>query len=244
MPVSIRIPKLSDPLSNFKNRNESELTYVLKWAAWKWLWEVVRCRVIGFEVRLEGPTGRIADVVGLGSDNKVFLIEVKSSRADLQRDDNNERARQKLLENGNSLNRASQLSKRILNEVIMSAGSDGTHAWSRSVARATVDAVRISDKSKSNRRRIKTLSTKFHDPAYLRCADYHYIMAPDRMIRVTELPDNWGLLNEKSAVVIEAPAKQVKRVTQQVLRSIARANTRDLMKACQVYVRNDSGTVV
>lgn len=244
MPAPIRIPKLSDPLCKFKNRNESALTHALKWAAWKWLWEVVRCRVIGFEVRLEGPTGRISDVVGLGPDNKVFLIEVKSSRPDLQRDDNNERTRQKLLQNGNSLIRASQLSKRILNDVIISAGSDGTHAGSRSIARAAVDAARISNKSESNRRRIETLSTKFHDPAYLRCADYHYIMAPDRMIRVTELPDNWGLLNEKSAVVIEAPAKQVKRVTQQVLRSIARANTRDLMKACQVYVRNDSDTGV
>ncbi len=69
-------------------------------------------------------------------------------------------------------------------------------------------------------------------------------MSPDRMIRVTALPDNWDLLNEKSAAVIEAPAKQVKRVTQQVLRSIARANTRDLIKACQVYVRNDSDTGV
>jgi hypothetical protein len=56
------------------------------------------------------------------------------------------------------------------------------------------------------------------------------------MIRTTELPDQWGLLNEKSETVVEAPPKQVKRVTQHVLRAIARANTRDLMKACDVLV--------
>ena len=36
--------------------------------------------------------------------------------------------------------------------------------------------------------------------------------------------------------IVEAPLKQVKRVTQHVLRALARANTRDLMKACEVQV--------
>ena len=61
-------------------------------------------------------------------------------------------------------------------------------------------------------------------------------MTPHRMIRTTELPDQWGLLNERAETVIEAPLKQVKRVTQHVLRAIARANTRDLMKACEIDV--------
>jgi hypothetical protein len=77
MPTTIDIPSGSHAFDNFKNGNETELTYSLKWAAWKWLWEVAECRVVGFEVRLEEPFGRITDVVGLGPENRVFLIEVK-----------------------------------------------------------------------------------------------------------------------------------------------------------------------
>jgi len=39
--------------------------------------------------------------------------------------------------------------------------------------------------------------------------------------------------------VVEAPLKQVKRVTQHVMRAIGRSNTRDLMKACEVRVARD-----
>lgn len=67
MPTSIEPPADSAAFTNFKNGNETKLTYALKWAAWKWLWEVAECRVLGFEVRLEGPFGRIADVVWAGS---------------------------------------------------------------------------------------------------------------------------------------------------------------------------------
>ena len=57
---------------------------------------VAECRVVGFEVRLKGPLGRIADVVGFGLKNRVFLIEVKSGMANLRRDDNNELTQKKL----------------------------------------------------------------------------------------------------------------------------------------------------
>jgi hypothetical protein len=235
MATSIEIPGSSQSFDDFKNGNETELTYALKWAAWKWLWEIAECRVIGFEVRLEGPFGRIADVVGLGPENRVFLIEVKSSRADLSRDDNNERTQKKLIEKSRSIDAAAKLTKAVLAEA--RAGYDtGSKRKSRAVAIAEADVESTMKKSKSTKRRVETLSTKFHDPAYLRCADFHYIMTPHRMIRTTELPDQWGLLNERAETVIEAPLKQVKRVTQHVLRAIARANTRDLMKACRVEV--------
>ena len=103
MPSFLEMPVDSGTFDDFRNRNETELTYSMKWAAWKWLWEVAECRLIGFEVRLEGPFGRIADVVGLGPENRVFLIEVKSSRSDLRRDDNNERTREKLVAKSKSL---------------------------------------------------------------------------------------------------------------------------------------------
>ncbi len=276
MPTSLEIPAKSNAFDNFRNRNETELTYALKWAAWKWLWEVAECRVIGFEVRLEGPFGRIADVVGLGPENRVFLVEVKSSRADLRRDDNNERTREKLTARAKSLDRAVELTQRVLTKAVKSAEdppkengdngvlrravvrlAPGVHShlpddWReqvapeaprgtpgllrRAVATAEADAKTINRKSESTKKRIAMLSVKFHDPAYLRCADYHYIMAPHRMVRTTELPDQWGLLNERAETVVHAPRKQVKRVTQHVLRAIARANMRDLMKTCEVKV--------
>ncbi len=263
MPSSLEIPTDSNAFDNFRNHNETELTHALKWAAWRWLWEVAGCRLIGFEVRLEGPFGRIADVVGLGPENRVFLVEVKSSRADLRRDDNNERTREKLVAKSESLSRAVELTQRVLLETAKSAqvspneqvdsgvprlacearpgapeaprGTPGL--LSRAVAIAEADATAFARKSESTKKRIENLSVKFHDLAYLRCADYHYIMAPHRMVRATELPDRWGLLNGRSETVVEAPLKQVKRVTQHVLRAIARANTRDLMKACEVRAK-------
>ena len=114
MPTSIEIPSNSSAFTNFKNGNETDLTYSLKWAAWKWLWEVAGCRLVGFEVRLEGPFGRIADVVGLGPENKVYLIEVKSSRSDLSRDDNNERTKERLRLKAKSLSEAEVLTQNVL----------------------------------------------------------------------------------------------------------------------------------
>ncbi len=241
MPSSLEIPTDSNAFDNFRNRNETELTHALKWAAWKWLWEVAGCRLIGFEVRLEGPFGRIADVVGLGPENRVFLVEVKSSRADLRRDDNNERTREKLVAKSKSLDRAVELTHRVMSEALKNAQGAkykvaGSSDSSRSVAIAASDDRTFVKKSESTKKRIEVLSVKFHDLAYLRCADYHYIMAPHRMVRTTELPDQWGLLDQRGEIVVEAPLKQVRRVTQHVLRAIARANTRDLMKACEVRV--------
>ena len=236
MPTSLEIPVDSDSFDNFKNGNETELTYSLKWAAWKWLWEVAECRVVGFEVRLEGPFGRIADVVGLGPDNRVFLIEVKSSRADLRRDDNNEFTQKKLFQKARSLDEAVELTEVVLAKS-RALDSPNKACTARVLAIAESDVEVVAKKAKSTRKRIDTLSTKFHDPGYLRCADYHYIMTPHMMIRTTELPEQWGLLNERAETVVEAPLKQVKRVTQHVLRAIGRANTRDLMKACEINIQ-------
>lgn len=239
----LEIPSKSGAFDNFRNRNETELTYSMKWAAWNWLWEVAECRLIGFEVRLEGPFGRIADVVGLGPENRVFLIEVKSSRSDLHRDDNNERTREKLVAKSKSLDQAVELTQNVLTAARSAPGKTTVVAHggtrSRAVSTAEADARAVARKSESTKKRIEVLSTKFHDSSYLRCADYHYIMAPHRMIRTTELPGQWGLLNQRGETVVEAPLKQVKRVTQHVMRAIGRANTRDLMKACEVQVSRD-----
>ena len=149
MPTSVEIPTGSMSFDKFRNRNETELTYALKWAAWKWLWEVARCRVVGFEVRLEGPFGRIADVVGLGPENRVFLIEVKSTRTDLRRDDNNERTREKLVAKSKSLDRAVELTENVLSEAIDKAGVRGRLSVQR---RACIRTCQMTGVSKSHRR--------------------------------------------------------------------------------------------
>ena len=160
---------------------------------------------------------------------------MKSSKSDLRRDDNNELTQNKLKQKAKSLDETVKITEVVLAESrALDASSKVGKARALAIAESDIEIV--AKKAESTRKRIDTLSTKFHDPAYLRCADYHYIMAPHRMIRTTELPEQWGLLNEHSGTVVEAPLKQVKRVTQHVLRAIGRANTRDLMKACEVDV--------
>lgn len=96
MPAPLEIPVDLDPFDNFKNGNEIVLTYSLKYITWKWLWEVPERRVVGFEVRLKEPLWLIADILGFGLKNRIFLIEVKSSMDDLRRDDNKELTQKKL----------------------------------------------------------------------------------------------------------------------------------------------------
>lgn len=191
--------------------------------------------LVGFEVRLKGPLGRITDVVGFGLKNRVFLIEVKSSMANLRRDDNNELTQKKLAQKAWSLDEAVKLTEVVLAES-QALDTPSEEGKARALATAESDVEVVAKKAESTRKRIDTLSTKFHDPAYLRCADYHYIMAPHRMSKTTELPEQWGLLNECTETVVEAPRKQVKRITQHVLRAIGRVNIRDLMEAYEIDV--------
>ena len=69
-----------EPSDVLKSSSETRLTYQLKWAAWKWLYMEAGCRSIGMEVKLEGPFGRVVDLVGVGKGNVVYIVEVKSSR--------------------------------------------------------------------------------------------------------------------------------------------------------------------
>ena len=218
-------PAVENISNDLKHGGETDVTYGLKWFAWQWLYEVIGCRVIGFEVRLEGPWGRVADVVGLGPENRVYLLEVKSSRADLKRDDHTERDAERLVDRGQALAEAAELTMGILE----SAAQNGQ---SEAVKLARKDHERTTKRLASHAKRVETFSTKFHDPRYLRCADYHYLVTPPGMIRPSEVPPHWGLLEGNGCLVVEAPLKQVRRVTQHVLRAIARAGTRDLMKAC------------
>ena len=57
----------------FKRGNETGLTYDLKWAAWELLYHEAGYRVIGLEVKLEGPAGRIVDLAAVGPQNTLYI---------------------------------------------------------------------------------------------------------------------------------------------------------------------------
>lgn len=230
------------PSRALKSRTETDLTYELKWAAWRWLYSVADCRAIGMEVRLEGPFGRIVDLVGVGKDNLVYVVEVKSSRADLRRDDKTEEDHQKALDQLAALQEAANLSATVLDQTrghAVDAAADGSD-WRDDPAykSAVKDRQAISDRLAARERTLVRFSKKFHDPAFLACADFHYVMAPKGLITRAELPPFWGLLDGDSQEVVSAVQKQIRRNTTHVLRAIARANTRDLMKACGVRIVN------
>ena len=99
----------------------------------------------------------------------------------------------------------------------------------------------IADRIASKERTLERFSTKFHDPAFLACADFHYLAAPEGLITRAELPPYWGLIDENSRIVVPAVQKQVRRNTVHVLRAISKANTRDLMKICGISVDRRRG---
>ncbi|MBI4220416.1 MAG: hypothetical protein HY682_09755 [Chloroflexi bacterium] len=218
----------------FKRGNESIVTYRLKWAAWEWLYREAGCRAIAFEVRLEGPAGRIADVVGVGPGNRVFLVEVKSTRSDLGRDDHTRRDLERLERQVPVVHESVSLTAGVLEAAAIRARElNGLPEWQANDAyrQALGDHARVVRRGERLRERITTYSTKFHDPAYLRVAHCHYIMAPSGTLSPSELPPMWGLLDETPRVRVEAPVKQVRDATRHVLRAIAKANTRDIMLA-------------
>jgi len=219
-----------------RRKNESDLTHGLKWAAWDWLYHEAGCRAIAFEVRLEGPGGRIADLAAVGPGNRVYLVEVKASRSDAARDDNTPRDASRLHDRRIPLADAVHLTAGVLEAAAAAARSRDPGAQKRwkddpAYCLAMADHRRAEKRQEANARRRGSLSTKFHDPAYLRVAHCHYIMAPRGIVRRTELPPFWGLLDETPGVRVEAPVKQIREATAHVLRAIARANTRDIMTA-------------
>lgn len=237
----------SDPAANaatvlgcnqelLRGKGETALTAELKWAAWRWLYETARCRAIGFEVKLEGPFGRIADVVGVGKGNAVYLVEVKASRGDLKRDDHSAADRAIVQAGYAQLRDAADLAAAILNDARaealaqVPADADWRDAPVYRTARRGMDAAK--EKLERRERSLQAFSTKFHDPRYLACADYHCIMAPRGLISLSEVPPYWGLLDAAGQTLLAPMQKQVRRNTAHVLRAIAVANTRDLRKLC------------
>jgi hypothetical protein len=219
----------------YKRGNETQQTYDLKWAAWEWLYSVGQCRSIGMEVRLEGPGGRVVDLVGVGPENTVYIVEVKISRADFSRDDHSARDLELLASRQAALNRKCQLAEQILGQATAHAREVSPTAWEQSPAyrAALADCQRLAQEQTNLQRRLATFSQKLRDPRFLGIADYHYLMAPPGVIPRHRVPPQWGLLDGAPQVVVPAPAKEVRKNTgiiSNILRSIARSNTTTMMR--------------
>jgi len=222
---------MPDSKRPFHRASDNLMTYRLKWAAWEWLYSEAKCRAIGFEVRLEGPGGRVVDVVGVGPDNRVYAVEVKASRSDMARDDHDIDDRKRLESQVPVMNKTVQFTVGVLEAATEYAVSSGVKILGSDPAyrQALADLDKRMKKRDDHAKRVTNFSTKFRDPGFLSTAHCHYLMAPSGLMRRDELPPFWGLLDGTPRVVIEAPVKQVADATTHVLRNIARSNSTTMM---------------
>ena len=228
----------------FKRGNESGLTYQLKWAAWEWLYSIARCRCIGFEVKLEGPGGRVVDLAAVGPGNAIYVVEVKASRGDFARDNHTLEDLEALKELNEPLLRRGRLARRTLTQAAKFAQSEKDQGWESepSYQLALADYERLRREERTYRDRVAVYSVKFHDPRFLAIADYHYIMAPHGLVPRKAMPPNWGLLNEAPTELIPAPRKDVRKnagIVSNVLRAIARSGSTSMMRAQGVLFTED-----
>jgi hypothetical protein len=224
--------------ARFKLSSETNLTYQLKWAAWEWLYNVAGCRCIGFEVRLHGPWGRIVDVVGVGPQNLVYAVEVKSNRADFSRDDHTAADIAKLQPRTQSLHRRITLAEQTLAQASDFARCHGER-WQdvRAYNAAQADKTRLQQELQRLEERIKTASDKFHNQQFLAAAHFHYIMAPPGVVLTEMLPPGWGLLDPVPNQIVAAPRKSVRQnsgIMANIFRAISRSNSASMMRAYNV----------
>lgn len=228
----------------FKRDNETELTYRLKRSAWEWLYTVPRCRCIGMEVRLEGPGGRVVDLVGVGPGNVIYIVEVKATRADFGRDNHTIKDLEALTSHGQVVAGLIELARSTLIQAAAYAKMAQPDTWREVFAyrHALADYRRMVRRQQAHKAKIATFSTKFHDDRFLRIADYHYIIAPRHAVSRRWVPPQWGLLDESCKVVVTAPQKPARKntgIVSNVLRAIARSNTTSMMRAQGVLITED-----
>ena len=220
----------------FKLGSETSLTYDLKMASWAWLYREAGCRVIGLEVKLEGPEGRIVDLAGVGPRNTFYIIEVKSSKSDFSRDNHTMVDHSDLRGLEDRVSGRTNLAKETLRQAMDYAKQISPESWRYVPAfkQALLDYRRVSGKEESYWTRTATYSTKFHDPKFMGIADFHYLTAPKGVISRSSLPPQWGLLDENSEVLMPAPKKDIRKntgIVSNFLRAIARSNTMSMMRS-------------
>ena len=232
----------------FKRGNETGLTYDLKMAAWEWLYSEAGCRVIGLEVKLEGPGGRIVDLAAVGPQNTFYIIEVKSSRSDFSRDDHTGDDLTELQDRERNVMGRTDLAKETLRQALCFAKETSPDFWRDVPAfkQALSDYQRVSGKEEAYRNRVATFSTKFHDSRFMGIADFHYLIAPKGVVTRSSLPLRWGLIDEASELSLPAPRKDVRKntgIVSNFLRAIARSNTTSMMRSQGMsFTRREIGT--
>ena len=241
--------ELAEASGPFKRGNETGLTYDLKMAAWEWLYREAGCRVIGLEVKLEGPGGRIVDLAAVGPKNTFYIVEVKSSKSDSSRDDHTAGDFSELQGRESTVAGRTELAKETLRQAVDYAMGTSPDTWREVPAfkQALADYRRVAGKEEAFRNRIATFSTKFHDPKFMGIADYHYLIAPKGVVTRNSLPPQWGLLDDSSAVSFPAPPKEVRKntgIVSNFIRAIARSNTTSMMRSQGVsFARGEAGLV-
>ena len=231
----------------FKRGNETDLTYDLNMAAWEWLYHEAGCRIIGLEVKLEGPGGRIAYLAAVGPQNTFYIVEVKSSRSDFSRDDHTGGDFAELQGQEGVVASRTELAKETLRQAMGYAKETNPEAWREVPAfkQALADYRRVAGKQDAYRNRVASYSTKFHDPKFMGIADFHYLIAPKGVVTRSGLPPQWGLLDETSAVAFPALCKDARKntgIVSNFLRAIARSNTTSMMRSQGMsFARGEGG---
>ena len=230
MPEPKRIP------NPFKRKNETQLTYDLKMTAWEWLYREAGCRVIGLEVKLQGPFGRIVDIAAVGPQNKFYIVEVKSSRSDFSKDDHTSDDFSEFCGRERAFTGRTELAKETLIQSLYYAKKTRPDSWREVPAfkQALADYRRLTGKEEAFRNSVTTYSTKFHDPGFMGIADFHYLMAPNGVVSRSMLPPQWGLLNERCTVSVPAEPKAIRKnsgIVSNFLRAIARSSTTFMMRS-------------
>ena len=205
-------------------------------AAWEWLYREAGCSVIGLEVKLEGPFGRIVDIAAVGPRNDFYVIEVKSSRSDFLKDDHTVHDLAALRDQERAFIGRIGLAKDTLWQAMYYAKGISPDSWREVPAfkQALTDYRRLTEKEDSLRNAVARYSTKFHDPTFMGIADFHYLIAPNGVVNKSMLPPQWGLLDETCTVLVPAEPKMVRKntgIVSNFLRAIARSNTTSMMRS-------------
>ena len=148
-------------LGSFKLKNESELTYALKMAAWEWLYRETGCRVIGLEVKLEGPLGRIVDIAAVGPQNTFYIVEVKSCKSDFYRDDHTAGDLSELRGRERAVTERTRLANETMRQAMYYAKGISPDSWREVPAfkQALTDYRRLTEKEDSLRNAVARYST-------------------------------------------------------------------------------------
>lgn len=219
-----------------KRRNESELHYRIKRAAWRWLWSR-GCRAIAFEALPDFALPARVDVLAVAPDKSTYIIEAKQSRGDFLRD----------LQRG-----ASGPHKRALADLEVlwtryESAVEGAQALAKARRlRSHLDVEELRPFAEAHlelalraRRRLQRTDAadpgKFGLDQLARIARYRFLAAPPNVAAPEEVPDGWGLLTydaKRQALHIAKPANPSGAgEPARVLAEVARVNTQDLMMA-------------